>query len=151
MRRAGGRGGQGDVQLAAQDGERRAQLVRGVGAELPRRRERPLEASQHVVQHGGEPAELVVRRVGGESPRQVLGADAPRRLHHGVDRRERPTGEPPAAGRGAQQGQRQQARQHQQKPAAGGVHHLERHRRLHELHGTAGLHDGHREHADGGG
>ena len=32
-----------------------------------------------------------------------------------------------------------------------GVDHLERHRRLHELHGTAGLHDGHREHADRGG
>ena len=102
VRRAGGRGGQRDLQLAAQDRERRAQLVRGVGAELPRRRERPLEASQHVVQHGGEPAELVVRRVGGEPPRQVLGADAARRLDHGVDRRERAAGEEPAAGRGAQ-------------------------------------------------
>ena len=71
----GRRRGERDLELAAQDRQRRAQLVGGVGAELARRGERSLQPRQHVVQHGGEPAELVV----GRRPRRGAATGPPRR------------------------------------------------------------------------
>src|SRR5262249_57550476 len=64
------------LDLALQDRERGAQLVRRVGAEVAGGGERTLETRQHLVQDGRQPAELVIPVLGGETVRKVLGADA---------------------------------------------------------------------------
>jgi hypothetical protein len=49
-----------DLADAANGRERGAQLVRGVGREAPKGKERPFEAIQRAVDDGGELAELVL-------------------------------------------------------------------------------------------
>ena len=62
----------GDV--AAQRGQRRAQLVRGVGEEAPLGVARALEAASIAFSVCREPADLVVRRRLGQPPARVAGA-----------------------------------------------------------------------------
>ena len=75
---------------AADRRERRAQLVRDVGGELPHLRERRLEPRQRLVEHRGQPAHLVVGMLHRQPIRQPLGGDRPRALGHLLDRRQRP-------------------------------------------------------------
>ena len=53
--------GDGSLDAGPQHGERRLQLVTGVGREAPQAQEVPFEAHEHRVECGGEPCEL--RRV----------------------------------------------------------------------------------------
>ena len=87
LHRPGG-GTERDLDLAFQNRERGAQLMRRVGAEVANGGERALEACQHVVQHGGEATELVVPVLGRETAREVLGSDAACGRDHGVDGRQ---------------------------------------------------------------
>jgi hypothetical protein len=90
-----------DVDLGAHDGERRAQLMRGVGDEPALRVERRVEPVEHAVQRAGRVAELV----GGAPqpdplPREGRVVEPLGGLGDAAQRRERPAGEPPAGGDG---------------------------------------------------
>ena len=72
--------------VAADRGQRRAQLVRGVGEELAQALlaglalgERLLEALEHRVQREAEPADLGARRRRADAAREVAGGDLARR------------------------------------------------------------------------
>ena len=60
--------------VPAQRGQRRAELVRGVGEEPPLGLARPLEAVEHRVQRRREPADLVVAVGSRQAPARVAGA-----------------------------------------------------------------------------
>jgi hypothetical protein len=66
--------GEHDVIGRTHDGERGAQLVAGVGDELPLARESSLEAIEHVVEGVGQLAELVAWSLHADSVCQVLPA-----------------------------------------------------------------------------
>ena len=101
---------QADFAHAADGRQRRPQLVRHVGRELPHLLERRLQTAEGVVEHRGEPAELVARAVDGEPLVEVGGGDGAGPLGHAVQRRQRPPGQDIAAGAGHRhrQGQPQQ-------------------------------------------
>ena len=92
------RAAQGELELGAQQRERRAQLVARVGEEAPLVLERGVQASEHVVQRRREPRDLVAGgRDGqpcGRRCRDRRGAPA-----HRLDRAQRRRGQPVAGGR----------------------------------------------------
>ena len=69
---------QGDLDATPEGGERRPELVGGVGGEPPHLGEGALEPRQHLVQRLREAVELVARPPEEDAPRQVLRADPPR-------------------------------------------------------------------------
>ena len=76
-------------QLAADDGQRRAQLVRGVGDERALAGERVGQAIEHVVEGVGQHAHLVALAAGVVDARvQVAGVDARRHGRHAAQRRD---------------------------------------------------------------
>ena len=77
------------IQPPLQGRERRAQLVRGVGHEAALAGERCLEPRQHVVERGGEPAQLVVRPAIVQPRAEIAGAHRARELSHAIDRTHR--------------------------------------------------------------
>ena len=107
------------VELGAQRGQRRAQLVAGVGGEAAGRLERALglrarraEPREHRVERPGELAHLVGRpAVVGERRREVLGAaDAGGAAAQPRERAHRERGQPP----GGERGQRERGQAEQQ-------------------------------------
>ena len=80
---------QGQGGFGLDDGQRRPQLVGGVGHELALLLERGLEPSDHPVQRRGQQAQLVVR-LDVDAPAQVAFADPPGRLGDLLDRPEGP-------------------------------------------------------------
>ena len=87
---------EGDVDLGADDGERRAQLVRGVGDELPLRLERDLQAIQHRVELVGEVLQLVRRAVEADALLEALVGDATRHVRDLMDGPQHPPRNEPA-------------------------------------------------------
>ncbi len=86
---------QGHLGLAAQGGERRAQLVRGVGEKLTLLRNVALDAVEHFVERGRQLVEFVVCVGVGQAIRQRPGADPTGGRGHGVNRLKDPAGESP--------------------------------------------------------
>ena len=111
-----GRLGQRHVDGGAHDGQRRAELVRGVGDELPLGGERAVQPVQHVIEGVGQFLELVPRAGQRQPLPQVLVRGAAGGLGDRPDRPQHPAGDEPAqAARGhghhaeAEQGVEQQA------------------------------------------
>jgi hypothetical protein len=87
--------GEHDVDGGAHDGEWRAQFMARIGDELPLAGERPIEASEHVVEGVGEFTQLVARALQGKALGQVLltgGASSRGEL---MDRSQDPGDNPP--------------------------------------------------------
>jgi hypothetical protein len=108
--------GQRDVDGGAHDGQRGAQLVRGVRDEAALGGERAVEAFQHVVERVGELLELVLGAGEGQPLPQVLVRGAAGGLGDGPHRPQHPAGDEPAQAAGehghhaqADQGEQQQA------------------------------------------
>ena len=106
------------VELGAQRGQRRAQLVAGVGGEAPRRLERALgggargaEAREHLVERARELAHLVGRALlVGQRGREVLGAaDARGAAAQPRERAHRERGQPPRRERGQREREQRRA------------------------------------------
>ena len=90
-----GRAGQPDLTDAPQGRQRRSELVSGIGREGTQLLERALEAPEHLVEGGGEPAQLVVG-LDLDPVAQPLRRD-PARLHgHAGHGRQGPAGQPEA-------------------------------------------------------
>ena len=98
-----------ELGVAADRGQRRAQLVRGVGEELAQavlarlaRGERPLEAVEHRVERDAEAADLGARVGRLDAVRQVAAGDRAGRVAHAVER-EQPDAHDDPGGGGEQQ------------------------------------------------
>ena len=116
---------QPDLAHTAHRGQRRAQLVRHVGREPSHLRERRLEAGQHLVEHRGQAAQLVVR-VGDRQPlAQAIRRDRMGAFDDAVDGHQRAARErvPAHAGGGHRQRQAEDERDHQvaQRPPHAGL------------------------------
>jgi hypothetical protein len=88
--------GQRDVGLRADDRQRRAQLVAGVGEEAALRVERAGEAVEHRVERLAQLAQLVGRAAGRQALGQALLGDTPGEARHLLHRRQRAPREQPA-------------------------------------------------------
>ncbi len=95
-----------ELRLAADDRDRGAQLVRGVGHEAALPLERGLEAAEQLVEHRGEPPELVVGVLHREPRVQRARTDARRALRHRRHGAQALARERVAAARGEQQHER---------------------------------------------
>src|SRR6266481_479411 len=97
-------GAQGPLQRylpdTADGGERRAKLVRRARREPPKLLEGLVETRERVIEHHGEPTELVLGIPDGQPVGQRLRADLARRLGHGSNRREHAAREHVAAADG---------------------------------------------------
>ena len=71
---------QPDLANAADRRERRAQLVRHVGGELPHLLERRFQSPERLVEHHRQPPHLVVRVLHRQAIAQALGGDRARAL-----------------------------------------------------------------------
>ena len=116
---------QPDLSDAADGGQRRPQLVRHVGGELPHLLERGLQPAEGVVEHRREPAELVARAVDGQPLVEPGRGDGAGPLGHAVQRGQRPARQEIAAGAGHRHRQRQPQQQEE-----GELAHFEPHERL---------------------
>ena len=96
--------GEDDVHRGAHDGQRRAQLMAGVGDELPLAGERAVEPFEHRVEGVGEFAQLVARALQGDALGQVLLAGRAGSGGEPVHRPQDAPGDDPARGRGEQRG-----------------------------------------------
>ncbi len=94
--RRGVRIGQRHLQQGPLRGERGAQLVRGVGDEVPLRVERRLQPGEQVVERLPQFGELVVAAAQAEPPAQVAGRDVPGGGGDGAQRAEQPARQQPA-------------------------------------------------------
>ena len=102
-----------DLELAAQDRQRRAQLVAGVRGERPLGLQRPLEPRQHLVQRVAEPVDLVVRPRYGQPLRRASGRRSATRAGASARpaaTRRRPRSSPRASRRSARAAARSAAR-----------------------------------------
>ena len=91
---------QRQLQLGPQDPERGAQLMAGVGRELPLAGEGGLEPVEHLVQRPAQPGDLVAGRRDGQALVGPRGRDARRPAAHRLDRPQRGGGDAPARDRG---------------------------------------------------
>jgi hypothetical protein len=114
-----------DFADAANRGERRPQLMRHIGGESAHLLERLFQAAQRGVEHGGEPAHLVVRIVHRQAIVEPRGGNRPRVFGHPFDRREGAAGQRIAAD--SRDGHRDGQPEHQHH---GKLAHLCLHRRL---------------------
>ncbi len=85
--------GQRDVQCGPHRGQRRAQLVRGVGDEPALRFERDLQPFQQAVDGVAKLLQLVFRALNGQPLVQVVLGDALRRRGHLAHRAKRASGD----------------------------------------------------------
>ena len=103
-----------DFTNAANDRERRAELVRGIGGESAELIERGFQPRERVVDDGGQPSDLVVLIRHGQALVQPIGRDPPRFRREAVDRRERPPRQHVAADPREQDHQGQAEHQHRE-------------------------------------
>ncbi len=86
-------GAQGDLDAALEGGQRRPQLVGGVGREAAHLGEGGLQPGEHAVQGIGQTIQLITGPPSRYTLREVLCRDAPGGRRHGVHRPERGTGD----------------------------------------------------------
>ena len=103
-----------DFADAANDGQRRPQLVRRIGGEAAELIERRFEARERVVDDRGQPADLVVRIRHRQPLVQAIGGDAPGLGREMIDRRQRPPREHVPANAGQRDDERKAEHQHDQ-------------------------------------
>ena len=94
--------GEDDVHRGAHDGQRRAQLMAGVGDELPLAGERAVEPFEHRVEGVGELTQLVARALQGDALGQVLLTGRAGGRGEPVHRPQDASGDDPARDRGEQ-------------------------------------------------
>ena len=113
---------QRQLELSAQDRQRRAQLVAGVGDERALAQQRGLQAAEHLVERVAEARDLVVRGRHGEPAAGLAGGQRRGPAAHPLDRPQRGGGHGVAGERGDQQRERaadgQQRVQALERPAA---------------------------------
>ena len=114
--------GQGDVDLRPQHGERRAQLVAGIGDEPALRVERGLQPVEHRVEPGGQLRDLPAGIAELQPRVERLGGEPTGGGGHGVERPEHAPDEPPRHDRGGDHDQRKRDQP--------GAQHLRAHRCL---------------------